>query len=115
MWAAADDADARRAATPAPDAAVGARPGAPAGEAPAADGAGARVKGEGAAAPALGGGNGAGGLAGRGAAEPDPQRPLAIMHGVLLEAAGRLALSEVRESQTGCAASICAVAVCLLS
>lgn len=96
MWAAADEADRRCAAAPALDASAGTRPSAPAGEAPAAVGAGTRVKDEGAAAPALGGVEGAGGGAGRGAAEPAPQRPLAIMHGVLLEAAGRLALSEVR-------------------
>jgi len=97
MWAAADEAD-RRSAAPAAAAAEGALgpEQAPAAAAPSAT---APTPG-GTAAGVVKAEPGAAAGPGDGGALEEPRRPLAIMHSVLQEAAGRLALNEVRVS--GC-------------
>ncbi len=93
MWAAADEAD-RRSAAPAVAVAEGAS-GAVRAPAAAAPSAAAPMPG-GAAAGFVKAEPGAAAGPGDGGALEEPRRPLAIMHSVLQEAAGRLALNEVR-------------------
>ena len=93
MWAAADEAD-RRSAAPAVAVAEGAS-GAEQAPAAAAPSAAVPTPG-GAAAGFVKAEPGAAAGPGDGGALEEPRRPLAIMHSVLQEAAGRLALNEVR-------------------
>ncbi|KAK9826373.1 hypothetical protein WJX81_004551 [Elliptochloris bilobata] len=95
MWAAADVADRRRTAAAAAATAAVMPAGMTSAGAPALEEPAAHVKAQMAAPVECAGGavKAEGAAAGEGSG-PEPEQPLAIMHGVLQEAAGRLALSE---------------------